>query len=174
MPGHLETRGMSQLSCFRTVLWGLGEYAYPIQGIMRSDALRRTGLIRKTVGPDVVLLHELALLGAFVEVPEPLLYMRRLSDFGSWNHYLVKVLGSGAERRSAWYLYNKMIYEHLRVVGRHISSPREKAVAGFSVIFCMLTKYRGVLHGLRAHSRSLWRRRLWHVLGRMSAQGGAR
>jgi hypothetical protein len=29
------------------------------------------------------LLHELALLGAFAEVPEPLLYMRRLADFGS-------------------------------------------------------------------------------------------
>src|SRR5262249_16508134 len=87
--GHVETRGMSQLSCFRTVLWGLGYYALPFHGIMRSDALKKTGLMRNTVGPDVVLLHELALLGAFAEVPEPLLCVRRLSDFGSWDHYLV-------------------------------------------------------------------------------------
>jgi hypothetical protein len=67
MAGHVETRGMRQASCFRTVLWGLGSYAYPILGVIRSDALKRTDLMRNTIGPDVVLLNELALLGAFAE-----------------------------------------------------------------------------------------------------------
>src|SRR5262249_39647628 len=120
---HVETRGMSQVSRFRTVLWGLG-YGYPAYGIIRSNALKRTGLMRNTVGPDTVLLAELALLGAFAEVPEPLLCIRRLADFGSWNQYLIKALGPQAERRSASYLYSKWIYEHLRIVARHTRSSR--------------------------------------------------
>jgi glycosyltransferase involved in cell wall biosynthesis len=149
---RMDTRGMSQVSCVHTVLWG---DAYPIYGIIRSDALKRTGLMRNTVGPDVVLLAELAFLGAFAEVPEPLLCIRRLSDFGSWTHYLVKSLGPLEDRRSAWYLYSKWIYEHLRVVARHARNSRDKAVLLLSVIFCILTKYRWVLRGLlRAHPRS--------------------
>jgi glycosyltransferase involved in cell wall biosynthesis len=152
---HVDTRGMSQVSCVRTLLWGLG-YAYPIYGIIRCDALKRTGLMRNTIGADNVLLAELALLGAFAELPEPLLCMRRLSDYGSWCHYLVKALGPLAERRSAWYLYSKWIYEHLRVVARHTRGSREKAVLLLLVILCILTKYRGVLQGLlRTHLRSL-------------------
>jgi glycosyltransferase involved in cell wall biosynthesis len=146
--GHVETRGMCQESRFRTVLWGL-DFVYQTYGIIRSNALKRTGLMRpNTVGADVVLLTELALLGAFAEVPEPLLCLQRLSDFGSWNQYMVKALGPASERRSAWYLYSKMIYEHLRVVPRHTTGSRERAVLVLSVIFCMLTKYRWVLRGL--------------------------
>jgi glycosyltransferase involved in cell wall biosynthesis len=154
MSGHVETRGMSQVSCFRTVIWGLGGFNHPINGIMRSDALKKTSLIRNTIGPDVLLLHELALLGTFGEVPEPLLCIRRLSDYGSWHHYIAKVFGPAAERRSAWYFYSKMIYEHVRVVVRHTNRFHERVILVHSVILCMLTKYRWVLQGLRALPRS--------------------
>jgi glycosyltransferase involved in cell wall biosynthesis len=151
---HVETRGLSQVSRYRTVLWGLG-YVYQPYGIMRSNALKRTGLMRpNTLGADVVLMTELALLGAFAEVPEPLLCLQRLSDFGSTNQYLVKTLGQSSERRSSWYLYSKMIYEHLRVVPRHTKGLREKAVLVLSVIFCMLTKYRWLLRGLLQRAAS--------------------
>ena len=106
--------------------------------------------MRKTIGPDVVLLHELALLGTFAEVPEPLLSIRRLSDYGSWRHYIAKGFGPAAERRSAWYLYSKMIYEHVRIVIKHTKRFREKVILVPSVILCMLTKHRWVLHGLRS------------------------
>jgi hypothetical protein len=148
MSGSVEARGMGQVSCFRTVMWGLGGFAYQINGIMRSDALKRTSLIRNTIGPDVVLLHELALFGTFAEVLEPLLCIRRLSDYGSWRHYIAKVFGPAAERRSAWYLYSKMIYEHVRVVVKHAKHFREKVILVPSVILCMLTKYRWVLQTL--------------------------
>jgi hypothetical protein len=155
MSGHVETRGMSQVSRFRTVMWSLGGFNYPINGIMRSDALKRTSLIRNTIGPDVLLLHELALLGTFAEVPEPLLSIRRLPDYGSWHHLLAKIFGPAAERRSAWYLYSKMIYEHVRIVVKHTKRFREKVILVPSVILCMLTKYKWVLQGLRALPRSL-------------------
>ena len=157
----IDTRRMPRTIRFCTVLWGLGGYCYPIQGIMRSDALKRTGLMRKTIAPDVQVLQELALLGAFVELPEPLLYARRLPDFGSWNHALVKSYGPGAlsawylyGRLSAWYLYGKMIWDHWRSVAKHARSKRDKVILSFLVIFCMVTKYRWVLHGLRTRPRS--------------------
>ena len=77
--------------------------------MMRTDALKKANPIRATVASDTVLLHELALLGAFAAVPEPLLYMRRLADFGSWDPYLAKALGPGAENSSAWYLYGREV-----------------------------------------------------------------
>jgi glycosyltransferase involved in cell wall biosynthesis len=149
----IDTRRMARTIRFVTVLWGVGGYCYPIQGIMRSDTLKRTGLMRKTIGPDVLVIHELALLGAFVELPEPLLYTRRPPDFGSWNRYL-KSFGPGAERLSAWYLYGRMIWDHVRGVAKYARSNREKIILSFLVIYCMLTKYRWVLHGLRRRARS--------------------
>jgi glycosyltransferase involved in cell wall biosynthesis len=45
-------------------------------GLMRSDALRRTRLIGDFVTSDVVLVRELALLGQFHEIAEPLFFRR--------------------------------------------------------------------------------------------------
>jgi glycosyltransferase involved in cell wall biosynthesis len=47
-----------------------------IFGLMRADALRRTALLRSYFGSDRPLLVELALLGRFHEVPEPLFLKR--------------------------------------------------------------------------------------------------
>jgi len=72
---HLETRGLGRFSKFNVVLWGL-QYSYPIYGIIRSSALKKTGLFGTTIGADIVLLAELSFYGAFAKVSEPLLYMR--------------------------------------------------------------------------------------------------
>jgi hypothetical protein len=46
-------------------------------GVVRSAVLRRTRLLDKFIASDYVLLAELAMLGQFIEVPEPL-FVRRL------------------------------------------------------------------------------------------------
>ena len=51
-------------------------YAYPLWGLIRSDALRQTGLTGSVPYWDEVLLVELALYGKIVEVPEVLLEVR--------------------------------------------------------------------------------------------------
>jgi glycosyltransferase involved in cell wall biosynthesis len=53
-----------------------------VMGVFRTDALRRTGLIRPYVSSDIVLLAEVATLGRVVEVPGRLFY-RRLHDRSS-------------------------------------------------------------------------------------------
>jgi glycosyltransferase involved in cell wall biosynthesis len=46
----------------------------PLFGLIRPELLKKTGLMRGTVGSDRVLLAELSLLGAFCWLPQPLLF----------------------------------------------------------------------------------------------------
>ena len=147
--GNVDTRGSDRMSSFHTIIWGLG-YNFPVYGIIRSSSLKKTKLQPKTIGSDIVLLTELSFLGAFAQMSEPCLYMRKLSDYGNWEQYLLKSLGSDLAKRSSWYLYTKWIYEHIRVIARHGECYRRKSICIFSVILCILTKYRSVFHGLRS------------------------
>jgi hypothetical protein len=58
-------------------------WANPIFGLMRVDALRRTRLIDSFISSDVVLLCELLMLGEFREVPEVLFKRRLYKNRGS-------------------------------------------------------------------------------------------
>jgi glycosyltransferase involved in cell wall biosynthesis len=58
------------------LLWHVHMYNSPY-GLIRSDMLRKTRLHGLYPGADHVFLAELAMLGAFVEIPEPLLRIRR-------------------------------------------------------------------------------------------------
>lgn len=55
------------------------QWASPVFGVMRSDAMRKTRLIRAFIGSDVVFLAEMSLLGEIREVPE-VLFRQRLHD----------------------------------------------------------------------------------------------
>jgi GT2 family glycosyltransferase len=48
----------------------------PFNGLIRMEALRKTGLIRRYQGGDLVLMAELAMAGTFILLPRPFLYRR--------------------------------------------------------------------------------------------------
>lgn len=52
------------------------EYVNAIYGLMRTDILRKTGLIRNFIGGDIPLMAELTLYGKFWEIPEFLFFRR--------------------------------------------------------------------------------------------------
>jgi glycosyltransferase involved in cell wall biosynthesis len=52
---------------------------YPVMGVVRREAMNQTRGIQPFQSSDAALLVELALLGDFVEIPEPL-YLKRLHD----------------------------------------------------------------------------------------------
>lgn len=60
--GWTDTRGLSPLARFFTVLWGSMN---PVLGVFRTQALRQAGL-RSIVGSDLVLLSELSLRHEFL------------------------------------------------------------------------------------------------------------
>lgn len=57
---------------------GFGKMVY---GLFRLEALKKAGVFRRLLTPDVVLLLELSLYGDFVQVPEVLWYRRKTAEF---------------------------------------------------------------------------------------------
>src|SRR6266545_3419674 len=90
IPPRLDTRGLFDVARFQIVMWSLS-YCYQIYGLMRSSALRCTGLARDTIGTDAILLAELSLLGTFAYMPDRLFYIRRMPDAGDWARYAAKL-----------------------------------------------------------------------------------
>lgn len=146
IPPRLDTRGLAPVTRFQLVIWSLS-YCYQTYGLIRSDALKRTQLFRDTIGPDTVLLSELALLGAFAYVPELLFYMQQMPDAGDWARYAVK-LNKRLTPWSASFLYWQMIYNHLRVVHAHIHQPVRKLMLMLAVLLCIPVRYRLVLRDM--------------------------
>ena len=147
IPGSIDTVGLDTISRFNVVLWGVG-YCYPIYGLIRLQAIRKTSLGLKMIGSDNLLLAELALLGAFAHVQEPLLYIRQMEDFGKWDKYVEKVFNSSLSDLSALELFWQMIECHVHLIPKHIDSDRSKDAVTLSVVLCLLTKYQWVLGGL--------------------------
>lgn len=148
IPSSVETRGLNQISRFHVVLWGLG-YCYPIYGVISSKALRQANLGVEVIAHDAILLAELSLLGAFAHISQPLLYMRKMDDYGSWDKYVEKIFMQSLSSLSVPSMYWQMIDEHLKVVSKHINSSLEKDAATLSTVLCLLTKYSWVLNGLQ-------------------------
>jgi glycosyltransferase involved in cell wall biosynthesis len=147
IPSSVETRGLDRISRFHVVLWGLG-YCSPVYGLICSKALRQANLGLEVIAPDAILLAELSLLGAFAHISEPLLYMRKMEDYGSWEKYVEKIFRQSLSNLSAPSMYWQMIDEHLKVVSKHINSSLEKDAATLSTVLCLLTKYSWILNGL--------------------------
>ena len=88
-----------------------------LQGVMRSSALRYTGLLGPYLSSDLVLVAELALHGQFWEVPEPLFYRRMHPDAlsglasveGRWE-YVAPASG------------RKLRFYHWRLLGEHFAA----------------------------------------------------
>jgi hypothetical protein len=101
-------------------------------GVIRSEALRDSALIRSYVGSDRALLVDLALRGRFALVPEPLFINRDHPG------RCTRITQARGERRHliAWYdtqlSYNRVLSTWqfhlacLRLIGRHVRSPGER------------------------------------------------
>lgn len=107
-----------------------------IFGLCRREALAKTSLIGSYVGSDVVLLAELALMGPFLQCPEPLFFHREHAKRS------VKVNPDLASRLE-WFDTRKRgrrslpmcrkLFEHLRSVGRSGCGLKEKAALALDV-----------------------------------------
>ena len=151
IPGSVDTTGLDTISRFNVVLWGLG-YCYPVYGLIKLDALRQTTLGLKIIGPDVLLLAELSLFGTFIHIQKPLMYIRRMEDFGNWNKYVEKVFNQKLTSMSASQLFWEIIEKHIQVILQHIepSSPARNSIV-LSIINCLLTKYDWILTTLNSN-----------------------
>ena len=114
--GELDTRGLSPARRYRRVL--RRHQPYQIYGLHRFDALQKVLPYRKTLGPDNLILVELAFLGSFALVAEELFHMRKLGDFGSWQDYFRK-LNMRLTPLSGPAMCRRYVRDHLAIVRRY-------------------------------------------------------
>jgi len=142
-----DSRGLDKISRCHAILWGM-QYAYPIYGLIRSDALRKTKILKKRIGGDTILLFELSFFGELAQIPEVLLHIRRLSDFGSWDAYIEKIFGKSIKGLQRRWLFWGMLSEYLSVVNRHIRNIPARVFLMFSTLLCILVRYRWIRQGI--------------------------
>jgi glycosyltransferase involved in cell wall biosynthesis len=112
---------------FKNVLLSVSEYASsPIYGVFRSEALRKTGMFKKIFAGDVLLLCELSLLGPFLYIENPLLEIRRLSDFGGLSSYLKKIFGKNLTKSKAIKEFYLTIMEFFSLIDNNFKDKRSR------------------------------------------------
>lgn len=149
---NVDTRGLDRMSRCHVVLWGL-QYAYPLYGIIRTGVLKQAKLFEPTIGIDLILLFELSLLGEFAYIPEPLMHIRRMPDYGSWDHYIEKTFGRPIKGISRKMLFWGMLFGHFNAISRHIHKLFTRAVLMASVSFCILARYNWIRVGLAGNKK---------------------
>lgn len=101
-----------------------------LAGLVRTEALRRTRLIGRYGGSDVVLLAELAMQGQFREIPERLFYRRVHQDasmHANETQQEIEAWFDPSRRRRFTVPKTRRLVEHLRAVGRSPLSFVDKA-----------------------------------------------
>lgn len=74
-PDQIDTRSMPAIQRYKHIIWNL-HWCNMIYGLIRKNALDQSGKCRNVWGPDHLLLAELALIGTFAQIPDPLFYRR--------------------------------------------------------------------------------------------------
>jgi len=104
-----------------------------VYGLIRPEALRQTRGLDKFVGADVILLTELAMLGEFWEIPEPLFLRRRhpqASGAAARTYLDVAVwFDPGNRRRHDVYPANRWFIEYLRSI-------KNSPISGWEKVLC--------------------------------------
>jgi glycosyltransferase involved in cell wall biosynthesis len=121
----IDTCGLDTFDRFRTTLWGLVRIPYsdPIYGLIRSEALRRSGLLRNLWGTDNMILLELSFSGSVAQIKECLYYRRlnrdRAADVEHWTDRYLEALDPRNRKKRIKLTYSHMCYGYMKVVRHH-------------------------------------------------------
>ena len=146
IPGVFDTRKMDSFTRALVVAYGLVE-AYQYYGVYRFDAFKSLGC-HQVIGPDHVQLTELAILGSFALIDEPLFFLRMADDWGDWEVYRKKHLPESSYGVTA---YLKMICAYMSIAER-ISEPHSRMLLK-NAFFTMCLLRHGSLLNIFGESR---------------------
>lgn len=103
VPDEMDTREMSSVRRYLKFISKV-HWCNMIHGLIRSEAIKSSSMLRSVWGPDILLLAELSLRGEFAQIPEVLFYRRenrpgdhQKSDAESAKRYVKTLEGSGNE-----------------------------------------------------------------------------
>jgi glycosyltransferase involved in cell wall biosynthesis len=151
LPDQIDTRGMSAperyVHLIRNLFW-----CNMVYGVIRGESLKQTGLVRNIFGSDHLLLAELALKGAFAQVPAPLFYRRKNrpdenidQDTEVWKLRLIEVLDPAANYDSGKATltdsYRALRDEHLGLIRSSSLSRIEKLRTMVETLRCYASNF---------------------------------
>jgi glycosyltransferase involved in cell wall biosynthesis len=136
---------------FRGVLLGT-TWCADIYGLIRRDALLKTGLLESCYGSEKVLIGGLSLIGRYREVPETLFY-QRIHDAASGNLTTAgeqAVYAGAKQSRRLSSARLTLLAGHLRMIKRISMSKRERFLCRMAVLQYVLQfrKWRKVARSL--------------------------
>jgi glycosyltransferase involved in cell wall biosynthesis len=181
-PDRIDTRGLSSLERYRHLIWNL-KWCNLIHGLIRSSALKNTGMFRDLFGPDHLLLAELSLQGAFAQIPEPLFYRRinrpdEDADIEAWKKRALQTLNpeTSAKREgmSLMELFRELRNAHLRLLRKSQLGPAAKLRGIVATIKCYETNFGVKVPGDRVIRRLLGNRISTFVIRKVSPKSASR
>lgn len=146
-----------------------GGWCNLVFGVIRTDALRATGLIGKYLASDYILVAELALAGKLHELPEPLFLRRDHSGRSGVAHAGVVEttlwFNPAADKRGIYFPRWRWFGEYLKAVRRARIGAPEK-VRSAAIVLRWAIRFRdGLREDLAAAARA--------IVKRPSSHGGA-
>ncbi len=146
LPDQIDTRGMISSERYVHLIRNL-RWCNMVYGVIRRESLKQTSLLRNIFGPDHLLLAELALKGAFAQVPAPLFYRRQNRpdenvdrDAEAWKLRVIEGLDPSANcnwrKVTVSDLYGALRNEHLRLIRSSSFSRREKLRTMMETLRC--------------------------------------
>jgi glycosyltransferase involved in cell wall biosynthesis len=78
-----STEGLTDAQRIEAVCKDMHYFGKKVYGLYRSKALRKAGVFRRLLFPDIILLHELCLFGDFIQVNAELMHMRKFKKNGT-------------------------------------------------------------------------------------------
>jgi len=114
-----------------------------IYGLIRADYLRRTELMKNYTDSDRVLLCELALLGRFLWIHEPLFYKRQHvgNQYKDWRGRMAWFTPSLAESGKVTFPFWTQYYNYFRAVHKVPISPGQKLLCDLWLLGPWLARY---------------------------------
>jgi hypothetical protein len=150
-PDRIDTRGMPGLTRYLYLIENL-TWCNMMHGVMRRQALKQTMLLRNIFSPDLLLLAELSLQGAFAQLPETLFYRRMIrpneddaKDAELWKHRVLDTLdpATSSERSKIPVagLFREVRNAHLSMLLSSRLAPPQKLVAAWETIKCYKSRF---------------------------------
>jgi len=118
----------------------------PIFGLIRTDVLRKTSLIGSYDGSDQVLLAELALQGAFHQIPQDLLLHREHGERSVYQHrdrHSATIWFDTAKERKIIFPQWRWFYGYCRAIGRAPLTMQQKGTCALHMLRWMRMRRNG-------------------------------
>ena len=147
MEDRLDIRASSPHARLRRVVMN-AVYGNVIFAVMRSDAVRLTHGHGAYPSSDRVLLAELAMLGEFWEVPEPLFLRRKHEGMSRLAHTTVADLARWFDPASDWHWHDRELWrllrEHVGAVRQAPLSRSERALCQAILVWTWVRRHNGL------------------------------